>query len=202
MRRLAYCLPLLLISFFLLCAASAADSISPFEDRKTRLWGYRTSSGAVIIKPQFLVAEDFSSQGMAAVADASGWKFIDEKGKVVIRPFVFDNGPDPFLEGLARFKNRGKFGFFDERGHVIIPARFDFATPFSDGLAAFCRDCREQTEGEHSSYEGGKWGFIDKKGHTAITPVFDRAESFEQGRAKVMLNGRWITIDKAGNPVR
>jgi len=27
---------------------------------------------------------------------------IDKKGKVLIRPYLYDNGPDPFQEGLAR----------------------------------------------------------------------------------------------------
>lgn len=202
MRNLVYGLPLMLVLSSFVGAGSAMDSLVPFEDHQTHLWGYRRSGGAVIIKPQFLAAEEFSSDGMAAVADASGWKYINRKGTVIVIPFMFDNGPDPFQEGLARFKQGEKFGFFDERGQVIIPARFDFTAPFSNGLAAFCQGCREHREGEHSSYKGGKWGFIDKKGQTAITPLFEDARSFEQGRAKVMLNGEWVTIDKTGNPAQ
>jgi hypothetical protein len=179
-------------------AASAAESLFPFEDHATHLWGYENARGAVVITPQFSVAGDFSSQGIAAVADESGWKYIDRKGTILIRPFVFDNGPDPFQEGLARFKEAGRFGFFDESGGVVISPRFDFAAPFSDGLAAFRQGCREHSQGEHSSYEGGKWGFIDRRGIVVVPPQFEKARPFAQGKASVMLNGRWVTIDKNG----
>ncbi len=183
-------------------AASAAESLSPFEDPTTHLWGYRNAAGSVVIKPQFTVAQEFSAHGIAAVADDSGWQYIDRKGKVRIRPFLFDNGPDPFQEGLARFKKGGRVGFFDERGRVVIPPRFDFVVPFAEGRAAFCQGCREEQEGEHGTLVGGLWGFIDRKGRIVIAPTFEKADSFEGGKARVMRKGRWVAIDKKGTPVR
>ena len=195
---------LLFIALFSLWAGTtfAAEALSPFEDSGTHLWGYWNPRGAVVIEPRFSVAQDFSKRGIAAVADESGWKFIDRTGKVLIRPYVLDNGPDPFQEGLARFMEAGMFGFFDERGKVVIPARFAFAAPFSEGRAVFCQGCREQAEGEHRAMQGGLWGFIDRKGRIVITPRFDKAESFQQGKARVMLNGRWLTIDRQGHPTK
>ncbi len=198
MKRLAFGLLLARIFFCFLSEAFAESSPLPFEDRKTHLWGYKTSAGAVVIRPQFLVAERFSPYGIAAVANETGWKYINKKGERILEPFIFDNGPDPFREGLARFKQSEKLGFFDRRGKVIIPARFDFAAPFSDGLALFCEGCIEHEEGEHSSFRGGKWGFIDKKGEIVIAPQFEEAKSFERGRAQVMLNEKWIIVDRKG----
>jgi len=200
-KKIMSSLLLLALVSSLPCPASARESLVPFEDTATHLWGYRDSVGTVIIPSRFSVAEEFSSFGIAAVADESGWMIIDAKGNPLIRPFIFDNGPDPFQEGLARFKKAGKFGFFDERGRVIIVARFDFTAPFSDGLAAFCLGCREKKEGEHSSMEGGTWGFINKKGVVVIPPRFEKAGSFEQGKADVVLDGRSIVIDKKGDPL-
>jgi len=124
------------------------------EDGK---WGYKNASGQVVIKPRFLMADDFLPEGIAAVADDRGWAYIDTKGKTVIRPFVFDNGPDYFREGLARFELHGKFGFFDKRGSVTIHPQFDFAMPFQGGLSAICTGCTERRAGEHSTMTGGKW---------------------------------------------
>jgi len=73
---------------------------------------------------------------------------INEKGETVIRPFVVDNGPDYFEDGLARFRIDNKFGFFDRTGKIIIGAQFDFAFPFHEGLAAICAGCKEEPEGE------------------------------------------------------
>ena len=195
-------LPLLAALLFWTGTACATEALSPFEDPGTQLWGYRDPRGAVVIAPRFAVAQEFSARGIAAVADASGWTIINRTGKVLIpRPYLLDNGPDPFQEGLARFTEAGRVGFFDERGQVVIPARFAFVAPFSEGRAAFCEGCREQAEGEHRSVQGGRWGFIDRSGTVVITARFGGAESFAQGRASVMQDGRWITIDRQGHPV-
>jgi hypothetical protein len=183
-------------------AALGAEDLLPFDDPSTHLWGYKNGCGTVVIQPRFTVAQGFSAQGIAEVADESGWMIIDKKGKVLIKPYLFDNGPDPFQEGLARFQEGGRFGFFDKHGRVTIPARYDFAAPFSEGRAAFCEGCSEHREGEHSSYRGGKWGFIDRKGRVVIAPKFHDARSFERGRASVLLDGQWTATSKTGDPIR
>ena len=112
----------------------------------------------------------------------------------VIIPFLYDNGPDAFADGLARFGANDKIGFFNESGGLIIPARFDFALPFSEGLAAFCSGCRKVQDGEHSRHEGGQWGYIDLTGNAVIAPQYSEARSFEGGEAQVKANGEWIVL--------
>ena len=133
----------------------------PFEDGG--LHGYRDASGAVVIPARYALAGPFAD-GMAAVANAEGWAYIDTEGEVLVRPFVFDNGPDPFSEGLARFVEDGRYGFFDVRGAVVIPATFDWVEPFAGGTAAFCTGCTKVMYGENWSMEGGEWGHIDRTG--------------------------------------
>jgi hypothetical protein len=112
----------------------AQERLIPFE--KGDKWGYKDGRENEVIKPQFIQANDFSPEGMAAVVDDTGWAYIDTRGKIIIRPFVVDNGPDYFQEGLARFTVENKFGFFPKTGKVVIKPRFDFAAPFHEGLAA------------------------------------------------------------------
>ena len=179
--------------------ASATQDLSAFEDPATGFWGYRDARGAVVIAPRFIVAQDFSAHGIAAVADAAGWKFIGQRGEVLVpQPYLVDNGPDPFQEGLARFVEAGRIGFFDARGRVVIPARFVYVAPFAEGRAAFCEGCREQVEGEHRTVLGGRWGFIDRRGKTVIHPRYAAAEPFAQGRAQVLQEGRWVVVDRQG----
>jgi len=178
--------------------ASTAERMIPFEDPATHQWGYKNNAGQVMIAPRFAAANDFSAHGIAAVADQTGWMYIDGTGAVLIRPLPFDNGPDYFSDGLARFTEAGKVGFFDKRGRVSIGARFDFALPFSEGLAAFCQGCSQRQEGEHRSVAGGTWGFIDKKGTIVIAPRFTKAEPFKQGRARVLQQSGWAFIDTHG----
>lgn len=183
----------------LLVATAAAQHPVPFE--KDGQWGYKNPGGRVVIPPRFKLAEPFSSEGLAAVVDARGWAYIGPSGGVVIRPLVVDNGPDYFREDLARFRRDGKVGFFDRTGKVVLQPEFDFAMPFSEGLAAVCQGCREVAAGEHTALEGGTWGFIDRRGLLVIPLQFERVESFKDGRARVRSSGQWKQIDRNGKEV-
>ena len=101
-------------------------------------------------------------------------------------------------EGLARFTAEKRFGFFDESGAVVITPRFDFAFPFSEGLAAVCMGGGVQYDGEHSFWTGGTWGYVDSKGEIAIALQYEGARTFEDGRAEVKIDGRWVGIDRRG----
>jgi hypothetical protein len=192
----------LVVSLFLfLCAPGvlARQQWVPFEQEGK--WGYQDAQGKVAIASTFIAAHDFSPEGIAAVLDDAGWGYINRRGTIIIRPFVFDNGPDPFQEGLARFTQEGKFGFFDRRGKVVIKPKFDFAAPFQEGLSAFCQRCTKNMAGELSFWEGGKWGYINRKGNIAIAAQFDSVKNFNKGRAQVTREGKLIYIDKKGMPL-
>jgi rRNA maturation protein Nop10 len=146
------------VAIYLLGAAAPI----PFEQEG--LWGYRDAHGTVVIPARYLVADPFSPEGIAAVADEKEWAIIDRTGKVLVHPFLFDNGPDEFHQRLARCVEDGKFGFFDKHGRIVIPPRFSYADPFSGGRAHVCFDCVKVSDGEHSRYEGKRWGWIDRKG--------------------------------------
>lgn len=202
-RSEAMIIHILLIFFMINFGGSITQTqnkLIPFQENDE--WGFKDKEGMVRIKPQFVIANDFSSSGIAAVVDSAGWAYIDTVGNVIIRPFIYDNGPDYFSEGLARFTMDGKFGFFDEAGRIIIKSRFDFAFPFSEGLSVICFGCKERKEDEHHVIEGGAWGYINNKGEVVIDIKFESARSFENGRAQVMMNGEWIYIDKTGNIVK
>jgi hypothetical protein len=180
--------------------SGAQGKLVPFE--KEGKWGYENASGQVMIQPQFDMANDFSAHGIAAVVDEKGWAYINEKGKTFIRPFVIDNGPDYFEEGLARFRIDNKFGFFDRRGKIMIKPQFDFAFPFHEGLAAICMGCKEDPEGEHRSVKGGKWGYINKKGKIVIPTQFEEAGDFEKGKAEVKFKSEKVFVDKRGKIIK
>ena len=176
----------------------ALAALVPFENDGR--WGYRDDGGNVVIAPQYQVAQEFTSGGIAAVVDGQGWAYIDRSGRVVVRPLAVDNGPDDFREGLARFRGSGKVGFFDRRGRVAIRPAYAFAMPFFDGRAAVCNGCVEAAEGEHHVVRGGKWGFIDRRGRLVIPLAFAEAGSFENGRARVRSGAVWRYIGRDGKP--
>ena len=174
----------------------SVQHLSPYEEQGR--FGYRDRAGRVSIQPQYMMAGEFSDEGLAAVLDSDGWAYIDRQGRVVIRPYVFDNGPDYFSEGLARFSIDGKFGFFNSYGEVVIGPSYDFAYPFSEGLAAVCSGCSPAEDGEHILIKGGRFGYIDRHGNAAIPLRYDEARPFRGGKADVMLDSVWSCIDLEG----
>lgn len=107
-------------------------------------------------------AQDYDRHGHALVQDSKGWVYIDRDRRPVLRPYIFDNGPDYFEEGLARFVDKGKMGFFDEALNIVIPAKYDFAFPFRKGVARAGTDCRTFQHGEHSSVQCKTWEYLRK----------------------------------------
>lgn len=155
----------------ILCGAVAAGCRSGAEQtagwvpiEKDGLWGYQDQSGQDVLPPKYFVAYPFLETGIAAVADEQGWVYINAQGTELIRPFIFDNGPDAFSEGMARFEREGKFGYFNRQGTIVIAPRFDFAHSFQNGRAAICLGCRRVPDGEHFRIEGGEWHWIDRQG--------------------------------------
>src|SRR5690606_38550055 len=72
----------------------------------------------------------YDRYGHALIQDKQGWVYVDKSGRSILRPYFFDNGPDYFEEGLARFVENGKVGFHDKALNIVIPAQYDFAYPF------------------------------------------------------------------------
>jgi hypothetical protein len=174
---------------FALCLVSSVSCASKVRD-------------AALVPPNLVpdwslydIVGEFNEYGIAAVAGDSGWAYVDTLGQIVAVPFVYDNGPDPFVEGLARYVEAEKMGFFDERGQRLITAQYDFAQSFSQGLAAVCVGCRRENDGEHYRYVGGQWGYIDGLGNEVIPLQYEAVESFADGRARVQKDGLWTSIE-------
>ena len=93
-----------------------------------------------------------------------------------------------------------KFGYIDETGQVSIPAKFDAAQDFSEGLAAVAFNVGKKPK--HAFQRPRQWGFIDKVGKMVVRPQFQRAKSFSGGLAAVQnLRNKWGYIDQSGQIV-
>ena len=80
-------------------------------------------------------------------------------------------GADDVSGPLFPVPINGKTGFINEHGKVVIPARYEDALPFSEGLAAVKHE--------------GRWGYIDRNGKEIIPYSYRTAESFHGGVAVV-----------------
>ncbi len=93
-----------------------------------------------------------------------------------------------FSEGLAKVGKRGKYGFIDTNGDLVIPCEYSNVSSFSEGLVSV-------------QNEDGKWGFIDTNGNNIIPCEYDETGVFVNGLAAVNENGKYGFIDTEGKIV-
>jgi hypothetical protein len=159
-------------------------------------FGYKDTAGNVVIPARFDFAYEFDTNAIAGVHDSTGWIMINKKGETVIIPFEFDNGPDYYEEGLARFVENGKMGFFNGKGEKVIPAKFDFAMPFLNGRAVVCNGCQQTTlDAEHWGIDGGSWGAIDRSGNTALPFEYNMIIPYDPDSLTLRKGEQWMVMD-------
>lgn len=172
---------LLLISIIPVLAFSQEKEVLRYFKTKESLVGVKNQKGEIVIPAQFKIYSDledgevvegetilFDGNKTGGNQEKNAWGYVyDRKGDFLYQPFMFDNGPDYFVEGLRRFVKKGKIGFADRNGKVIIEPKHDFVDYFNYGYASFCDGCDwEKTDDEHKSIVGGKWGMMNTKGET------------------------------------
>ena len=155
-------------------------------------WNYVDRTGHEICPQRFDHATDFSS-GVGCVRLNGKAGIIGKDGKFVLEPkyFVIHR----FWEGLAVFAIPSgkmeevgghdvpilKYGYLDPTGKEAIPAQFDDAQRFSQGLAAI----------RVGDYRTGSWGYIEKTGTLAIPAQFADADRFSEGLAYAVARGKY-----------
>lgn len=103
---------------------------------------------------------------------------VDENNRLTLFPFI----------------TKGKYGFINTQGKIIVDPNFDDVNNFNEGFAAVQKD--------------GKWGYINNKGHLAITPQYYTTHgnrNFSEGLACVCIGdisgAKCGYIDKSGKIV-
>jgi hypothetical protein len=120
---------------------------------------------------------------LLAIVPLSGCNKIDPKPTANIATTPVSLSSERF-----RFFRDNKFGYIDRNGKLVIPARFEQASDFSEGLATV--------------KIGEKYGCIDSSGKVVIPARFDYIYEFKNGLAEITLDrlekGK---IDKTGKIV-
>jgi hypothetical protein len=184
-------------------------------------WGFINKQGKVVVDFKYNYAYNFQ-EGRALVADWSkGYGFVDITGKEVI-PLQFRRA-NPFFEGLALVEIKGKIGFIDRNGNILIKPKFLWCNNFKEGFNYVGKNFISKVYNskgkcvmtsfryEDISYfcEGlavvnsrlGKFGYIDTTGKQVISLQFDFAEDFHNGLAVVEINGKNGYINHKGELV-
>lgn len=113
----------------------------------------------------------------------AGGEVYDRKGRFLYYPLSYDNGPDYWEEGLRRYVENGKVGFADKSGNKVLPAKWDFASPFNYGYAIVYEG------GWEKHYDaGGEHWWIDATSKKSVSYLInkkgERVKPVPQGQPK------------------
>jgi WG containing repeat len=148
-------------------------------------WGFVGHSGLLAIPELFDEVGCFNG-GVCVVNVLGKQGVIDPLGRYVVNPrfelIVADDSV--FHDNRAVVGMNGKMGYVSRAGTVAVPAVFDYAFRFSEGLAAVVK--------------GGSTGYVDTTGQLVIAPRFDSGAPFSGGMARVMLGDKYGYINRTG----
>lgn len=157
-------------------------------------YGFINKDGVTAIEPSFKSFGKGFTNGVVTAQDANYlWGVINKKGEWIVAP-VFRNEREteyPFYsEGYAALRiDSSHWGYIDYDGNLLTDPIFNFAFPFSEGLALVIKD------GTHS--------FINMEGNVEF--VIEDAvtvKSFKSGLAKIVYDDdAYAYINKNGEIV-
>ncbi|WP_434415808.1 WG repeat-containing protein [Nannocystis pusilla] len=150
-------------------------------------WGFIDVRGELVIPARFTAAASFAD-GLACVQLGDQTGYCDRAGAFVPAPPQASQ-LGRFAEGRAPFRALSRmgvpaWGYIDRAGQVVVPAGFDYAGEFCEGLA-----CVQQDD---------LFGFVDVSGAWAIEPRFTDAGDFHEDLAAVGDSGQYGYCDKSG----
>lgn len=90
---------------------------------------------------------------------------------------------------------KGKWGYADRMGKMVIAAQFDAARPFVDGLAQVGALDEELPEIERQP--NLKWGYIDERGRVRVELRYAYLREFSEGLAAAAM----MNAEKNGKPI-
>src|SRR4030066_629798 len=143
-----------------------------------------SKKGQLFIASQYLRQLSFGENDLAVVySKEEGWMYVNRKGRVIISEVAaMDNGADDFHDGLVRFPKDNKWGFADVTGKIVVPAIYDCAFNFENGLAKVRHGCDLKCVDEGCEYfyfSGGEWFYINTRGKIVKKDIF-KEDSHEQ----------------------
>jgi hypothetical protein len=197
----------------------------PVAFSQNGLYGYKDSTGKVVIRPKYSWVGAFVD-GIAAVcmqinSEEKKFGFIDVNGNYILN-LEYDWAYS-LCNGLAPIQKGDSFYYINSTGATALTVNYQGAGSFSSGLASVynevddkwgyidvtgklvipCKftDCKVFDEGYAAVKVNDKWGYIDRTGNFVLKPAYDDAYSLDDGLATIVLDGDEDTINLKGDYV-
>jgi hypothetical protein len=164
------------------------DEVSGFSDglaavRTGELWGYIDESGKFVIPAKFTYAQAFS-YGVAQIYYQDKTQFVNKDGTIFnVQCESYEN----FYEGMIKIKVDDLFGFADFKGKTIVPAEYDQAYSYKEGIGYASKN--------------GEWYFFDKQGKLVFKTKYEPVGRYFEGLIQVKIGDKTGFMDKTGKLV-
>lgn len=119
----------------------------------------------------------------ASIEYANGFFALKNKNGKFLTDYIFSD-IRPFSNGLSAVEIKEKWGFVNNKGELVIPAKFDIVFDFKEEITMV--------------YADGKWLGINKKGAVQFIPQIDNCFGFENGVANIEYKGRTGVMNNRG----
>jgi hypothetical protein len=139
-----------------------------------------------LLKEEFSVSakEAYSFwDDVAVVSRTGGYELLNKKGEV-FKPLTGIDELKFSTDGMMAAKEKGKWGFIDNKGNWAIPAKYDSCDQFKNGYGRV--------------RNSGKWGLVDKTGKEIFETKYENIYAYENGLVQFYNNG-WGIADITGN---
>ncbi len=185
-------------------------------------WAVITDDGKIILDYSEYPKKVASNSLIAVLGENGFIGFYDRYGTQVT-DFIYDafiKYPEKsvvhgvtvgYLDGLFRFEGdsksdlisvsyKGKFGYINSMGQVVIPYKYEYAYGFKNGIALICAD---GVLSEYGTYTQGKYGYLRENGEEILPPdsYWTATDINDEWGYGVASNGEndTILIDRHGN---
>lgn len=141
-------------------------ALENFYNSKTGSWGYKTTSGTIVVKPIFKSCTwRIENDSHGTVTYKNGKKgFIDSKGNVY---GSFDYIDNYYSDNCVKVKNNGFYGIYNSRSRkMILPTIYEDVSIYGSSTNMF------------PAKKNGKWGYVQSGGNEIIGFKFNEAYSF------------------------
>ncbi|MCS7073372.1 MAG: WG repeat-containing protein [Bacteroidia bacterium] len=163
--------------------------------RKGEKWGFANKDKKIVIPCLYDKVTPFNSHNLSIVQKNNKFYLLDKTGKIILGTeygYISNPSEDLYMVCKERLDPQGfpegKVGYINQQGKIVIPLIYDYAYPFSDGLAAVRKD--------------GSTGYIDKTGKVVIPfQKYFTGGQFKDGMTwvrKLDDSNSIVLIDKTG----
>ncbi|MDX2196172.1 MAG: WG repeat-containing protein [Cytophagales bacterium] len=168
------------------------DEIQPIEEGyyicyANGLAGLLDSNLNLVINPSYTGFKIYNDENCIVASKGYFYSIMHMNGNLKVYMDYPFHRFERYKEGLAMVVQRGKYGFIDNMGQIMISTQYDEARPFSQGIAAININ--------------GRWGYIDKNEKILVTPYYDDVTDFYHYTAIVTKNKKYGFVNREGQEV-